>query len=152
MPDRWEILVLDGMSTDKTREIVSRLSQRHPEVVLVDNHERTKPKALNLGIERARGQIVMRIDAHAEYESDYIRRCLDCIQETDADNVGGVRKTHVRQGDGALAMAAALAVSDPVAVGDAHYRSSNQQQRKYVDTVFCGCYRREVFRSHRAVQ
>jgi glycosyltransferase involved in cell wall biosynthesis len=141
-PERLEILVLDGMSTDGTRQIVQGFASRHPKVRLIDNPSGTKPDALNLGIRLTQADIVMRVDAHAVYPSDYVERLVDGLRRNGADNIGGVRKTY--EGKGAVEQAIAAGISHPFAAGNAYWRTGSVQLRR-VDTVFCGCYRRDAF-------
>src|SRR5207244_2291921 len=70
--DRLEVLIVDGMSDDGTRAVITDYASRYPMIQLLDNPERTTPHALNLGIARARGRIIMRMDAHAAYPTNYI--------------------------------------------------------------------------------
>src|SRR5206468_1020252 len=85
----FEVIVVDGMSTDGTREIVARIAAEDPRVRWIDNPDRTTPCGLNRGIHAARGEIIARIDAHTEYATDYLVQCLRVLEETGADNVGG---------------------------------------------------------------
>ncbi len=139
-----DIVVVDGMSDDQTREIVAQYAKRFSNIRLLDNPQRNKPAALNLAIEATDSEVVMRIDAHAEYESDYISRLVRGLDEYDADNMGGVRVTS--SGEGAWQQAVGIAISHPFAAGNAVYRTGvKSAEPREVDTVFCGCYRREVF-------
>src|SRR5688572_16956450 len=70
--DDLEVLVVDGMSEDGTRAVIERYSERHSEIRLLDNANRTTPSALNIGLSKARGAIIVRMDAHAQYPSNYI--------------------------------------------------------------------------------
>src|SRR2546422_970398 len=90
--DRLEVLVVDGRSDDGTRDIVEEYSARFPCVRLLDNPRGAVPPALNIGIARASGDVIMRMDAHAELERGYITGCLAALDEHNADNVGGVWK------------------------------------------------------------
>jgi succinoglycan biosynthesis protein ExoA len=87
---RIEILVLDGRSTDRTRKIVSELAAQDARIRLIDNPGRIQSCALNVGIENATGEWILRLDAHASYPSDYLNRCLATALRTGADNVGGI--------------------------------------------------------------
>ena len=87
--DRLEVLVVDGSSDDGTRDIVEGYSARFPCIRLLDNPRRAVPSALNIGIARASGDVIMRMDAHAELERGYIAGCLAALDEHDVDNVGG---------------------------------------------------------------
>ena len=86
----YEILVVDGMSDDGTRDILTRLAQDTPQLRVIDNLARITPCALNLGIQAARGCYIAIIGAHARYAPDYIRQSVAVLEVTGADNVGGV--------------------------------------------------------------
>jgi len=142
--DRTEILLVDGMSDDGTREIVRKYADAEPRLRLIDNPGRRKPVALNLGILEARGDVIIRLDVHAVYENDYLRRCVEgLLAYPEADNVGGTRRAEPRD-DRLLSRAVALANTHRLAAGNANYRVGASGPR-WVDTVFGGCYRRAVF-------
>lgn len=141
----WEILIVDGGSTDGTLDVVADYRAKYPFIRLIPNPARIKPIALNIGIKAARGDVIMRIDAHARYARDYVRRCVEGLRERGVENIGGIRETHTDSNAGALGLALSLAVSAPAAVGGAHYRTGRQVEPGLVDTVFCGCYPRHVF-------
>src|SRR5437867_7891546 len=82
--DRIELLVVDGMSEDRTREIVTGYATRQRTVRLLDNRRRITPAALNVGIRAATGEIIMRMDAHVVYPPQYITRLIDALQTSDA--------------------------------------------------------------------
>jgi succinoglycan biosynthesis protein ExoA len=138
--ERLEVLVVDGRSTDHSREIVRAVSDRVPQLRLLDNERRISPAAFNIGIRNARGEVLTIISAHCSLAPDYVSSCVEYLQKTDADCVGGPIET-VGETEGAKAIA--LAMSSPFGVGDALFRYS--QQESYVDTLAFGAYRREVF-------
>ena len=138
-----EILVVDGQSDDGTREILSRYATRHPYIILLENPRRTTPAALNVAIRAASGSVIIRMDAHVLYPWYYIRRLVEALEETGADNVGGVLDT-VAVDDTPTARAIALGLSHPFGVGNSHFRTGSRVRRE-VDTVPFGCYRREIF-------
>jgi glycosyltransferase involved in cell wall biosynthesis len=140
--DELEIIVVDGMSTDRTREIVGEYCKNYPFIKMIDNPWHIKPKALNIGIESTKSDVVMRIDAHAVYAKDYISKLLHGLFQYNTDNIGGIRETY--SGDTPIANAIAAGISHSFSVGNAYWRTGTKSLRK-VDTVFCGCYRREVF-------
>ncbi len=140
--DFLKIIVVDGMSTDRTRKIVDVYCQRYPIIEMIDNPWHIKPKALNLGIKSTKSDVLMRIDAHAVYAKDYISKLVQGLFQHEADNIGGVRETDL--GKTPMAKAIAVAISHPFSVGNAYWRTGTKTLRK-VDTVFCGCYRRDVF-------
>src|SRR5213076_1626439 len=77
--ERLEVLVVDGMSGDGTREFVARLVEREPAIRLLDNPQRITPTALNIGIRAARGDVIVRMDAHVVYPPDHIPRSVAAL-------------------------------------------------------------------------
>ena len=142
--DNMEILVVDGMSNDKTREIVKEYEKKYPQIKLVDNPQRTVPYAMNYGIKQAKGDIIVRLDAHSIYPENYIEKLVYWLEKLNADNVGGVWDTQPAN-DSLEAKAIALATSHPFGIGNAQYRISNKKEPYEVDTVPFGCYKKEVF-------
>ena len=140
--DRLEILVVDGMSDDGTRDILCRCAQQDRRIRIIDNPDRIVPTAMNLGITHARGEAVIRLDCHSDYAPDYIAKCLEVLTRTGADNVGGYITT--RPGtDSAIGRAIAAATSSRFGVGGSAFRTGGGERE--VDTVPFGCYRRDVF-------
>lgn len=141
--DSMEILLIDGMSTDGTREFISAYAATHPFFRLIDNPQRTVPYALNNGISQATGDIVIRIDAHCKYPADYFSRLVHYLLELGADNVGGVCRTLPANGS-TKALAIALCLCHPFGVGGSDFRIG-ANRIKQVDTVPFGCFRRSLF-------
>jgi len=138
--DKVEILVVDGMSEDGTRDIVTAMAVCNPRVQLMDNPERIVSTALNRGVHAAHGEIIIRVDGHAVIAPDYLRRCVETLAAVDADCVGGPIHT---VGETPHACGIALAQSSPFGVGNAAFRYATKE--RYVDTLAFGAYRREVF-------
>jgi len=138
-----EVLVIDGMSQDGTRAIVSEYAKQYPFLRMVDNERQTTPCALNIGIRESKGTIIVRMDAHATYCRDYVSKLLSFLHSSGADNVGGVRLS-VPGGPGVIAASIACAVSHPFGVGSSLYTFDRPEPR-WFDTVWGGCYRREIF-------
>jgi glycosyltransferase involved in cell wall biosynthesis len=141
--DRLEVLVCDGLSDDGTREIVAGYAARHRFIRLVDNPQRITPCAMNAGIREAQGDVIMPMGAHAVYSPSYISQLVAALEETGADNVGGVLVTLPANGT-PLARALAVGLSHPFGVGNSYFRIG-AAERRLVDTVPFGCYRRAVF-------
>jgi glycosyltransferase involved in cell wall biosynthesis len=145
--DRYEIIVVDGRSEDRTREEIEAFKSTRPEVavVLIDNPARKIPAALNLGVAAARGEIIARMDAHAVPSEGYVRRCVEVLRQADAGVVG--MPCHVLPGaDTLLARAIAYAVSHPFGIGDAKYRlSKGAALQEAVDTVAFSCFRKSLW-------
>ena len=138
---RLEVLVVDGRSTDRSREVVSARQETVPQLRLLDNEKRISPAAFNIGIREAKGQVVIILGAHCYVAPDYVSRCVEYLNKTGADCVGGPIETI---GETDTARGIALAMSSPFGVGDALFRYSDHEQ--YVDTLAFGAYRRDVFR------
>ncbi|MFN8486682.1 MAG: glycosyltransferase family 2 protein [Caldilineaceae bacterium] len=141
--EKLEILVVDGMSKDGTREIIQQYEKEYPFIKLVDNPQKITPIAMNLGIQKATGQVIMVMGAHAVYEKDYITKCIKYLYAYDADNIGGVMLTKP-SAKSLIAQGIALTMSSQFGVGNSIFRTGSTSVRE-VDTVFGGCYKRDVF-------
>lgn len=139
--DLLEILIVDGMSDDGTRDIVGRMLAGRASARLLDNPQQIVPTALNIGLAHARGDVVVRIDGHAVAEPDYVSECVNVLEETGADCVGGSIRTVSTT---ATAQAIAQAMASPFGVGDARFRTTHDKA-VWVDTLAFGAYRRQVF-------
>lgn len=139
-PDRFEVIVLDGGSTDGSRELVESMVGRVPNLRIVENRGKHTARGLNLGLAFARGDVIARVDAHAAVEPDYLRESVAALHRSNADVVGGPIRT---LGEGRAGEAVALAVSSPFGVGNAVFRYSQHEQ--WTDTVAFPAYRRDVF-------
>jgi glycosyltransferase involved in cell wall biosynthesis len=148
--DKIEILVADGGSMDATREILERLARDDARIRVVENPDRIQAAGLNAMIRRARGEVIIRMDVHAEYQHDFVRKCVEVLEETGADNVGGAARAKARSSrPGAKApgdwfqRALCAALDSPLAVGGSKYRDSSNEG--FVESVFPGAFRRRVF-------
>lgn len=138
--DRWEVIIADGSSTDGTPERVREFASKHPNVRLLDNPRRTTATGLNAAIAASRGDVIVRMDGHSELPSGYVRICVEELQRTGAEHVGGAVSTVSPSPFGEVV---ALAMSTPFGVGGARFRYSDREE--WVDTVFLGAWRRDVF-------
>lgn len=136
-----EVLVLDGDSTDDSARLVTELAALDPRVRLVRNEDRLQAAAFNRGLAEARGQFLVRMDAHTIYDHDYVAECIRLLEETGAAGVGGVQRAI---GDTPVGEAIAAAVSSRFAAGDAKYRHASQPA--WVDTVYLGAWRTATLR------
>lgn len=136
-----EVICVDGMSDDNTRAIISSYQSRHPRILLLDNPRKTAPAAMNIGLQRARGDILVRVDARCFIAPDYVSQCVRYLRETGAWNVGGRQQTEGQ--DALLSEMIALVTISPFGIGGSKFHYSNKAQ--YVDTVYLGAYPREVF-------
>jgi glycosyltransferase involved in cell wall biosynthesis len=142
--DRLEIIVVDGMSTDRTREIAERFKMTSPiSIRIIPNERRVTPVARNIGIKNARGDFICFLDAHAEYSPDYIARCTTHLAASNADVVGGNLST-MPYVPTAQARAIAEVLHHPLGVGGSRFRMGSPTPQ-WVDAVFGGCYRKGIF-------
>lgn len=135
-----EILVADGMSTDGTREYLEQQAREHPQLRVLDNPGRIVSTGLNAAIRAARGDIIIRMDAHTVYAPDYVRQCLAVLNESGADNVGGPIQTTATT---YLERAIQAVYHSTFAVGGARAHRPNYEG--YVDTVVYGCWEKGLF-------
>lgn len=139
-PDRFEVIVADGMSADGTREAVKNFQKRDARVRLVDNAGRIAPTGLNAALRVARGRVVVRVDGHCEVAPDYVRRCVECLERERVEGVGGPIET---VGETWQARAIAAAMSSSFGVGGAAFRTV-KGRRMYVESVAFPAYTREA--------
>jgi glycosyltransferase involved in cell wall biosynthesis len=138
--DRLEVVVADGGSRDGTRELLASLANRDRRVRFIDNPGRIQARGMNEIIRVARGDVIVRFDAHCDYAPDYVSQCVAELRRTGADNVGGAQRA---QASTPFQHALCAALDSPLGVGGAAYRSPEGEG--FVDTVFCGAFPRAVF-------
>lgn len=139
-PDGIEVLVSDGGSTDRTRELVAGYASPFARLELVDNPRRITVAGLNEGMDAARGDCWIIIGAHSQVRADFVRESVQALQRTGAACVGGPIETI---GEGSMGLAIAAAMSSPFGVGNARFRYAETEGE--VDTVPFGCYHRKVW-------
>lgn len=126
-----EVLVIDGGSSDMTREVVAAREG----VTLLSNPRRIQSCALNLALARARGDIFVRIDGHCLVAPDYVERCVDALARTGAAIVGGAMRVEAA---GALQRGIAGAMRSRLGAGPARFHLGGASG--WVDTVYLGAY------------
>ena len=142
--ENMEWIFVDGCSKDHTVEILEKYQHRYPKLIKIfRNPHKIVPYAMNIGIEASRGKYIVRLDAHADYATNYITKCIYYLENTDADNVGGVAET---KGKGFMGNAIAKMLSSKFGVGNSQFRTNGESG--YVDTVPFGAFKREVFSKH----
>jgi succinoglycan biosynthesis protein ExoA len=139
--ERLEVIVADGMSDDRSRDIVSSYAKRFPQIRLIENSERVTPSGLNAAIAVARGDVISRVDGHCEVATDFISECVQLLHDhPEAWVVGG---PIVHRGAGSFGEAVAIAMSHPLGVGMATHRFPTFEG--YVEGVQFPAFRRWVF-------
>lgn len=138
-PNLLEIVVVDGKSTDGTRDRLKELAYNYPQIKVVENPQRIQSVALNLGLEACQGEFFLRADAHCEYAPDYIEQCVAAFKKSQALNVGGCQRFVAKE---PFQAAIAIAARSWLGNGGAKYRDPNYSG--YADTVYLGCFKKEV--------
>ena len=133
--DRLEILVVDGMSDDGTREYVERcaVNNRQPTLTLLDNPKKIVATAMNIGMRSARGGIILRVDGHCEISPGHLRHCVERLTATRnvPAGVGGPVET---VSESVVGRAIAAAMSSRFGVGGSSFRIGVETER-FADTV-----------------
>jgi len=138
--DRIEILVIDGMSSDGSREVVTEFSTRHSNIRLLDNPAGIVPTGLNIALALAAGDVIVRVDGHCEIARDYVRRSVEHLQAEGIDAVGGPLET---VGETNMAAAIAAAMSSTFGVGGSAFRTVKGKSM-FTDTVAFPAYKRSI--------
>jgi succinoglycan biosynthesis protein ExoA len=146
--DQFEVIIADGLSKDKTRQVIADYQQSHPklQIKLVDNPKRIIPSALNRAIESAQGKFIVRLDAHSMPYPDYLEKCFQDLEAGCGANVGGIWEIQPGFKDKKkptwIARGIVAATTHPLGVGDALYRYAVKAQ--FVDTVPFGAFARQL--------
>ena len=144
--EKMEIFLIDGMSQDRTREIVQCYHERYSFIQLLENHEIYTPVGMNLGITASSGEYVFILSAHAQYKSDYFMKLVKNIEKLNADCVGGILITDVKNKNKKSSSIKDV-LMNKFGVGNASFRIGSNEI-KAVDTVAFGCYRRSTFEKY----
>lgn len=138
-----EVLVVDGGSRDRTRELVGSTAAGDPRVRLLDNRARIIPAGLNVGLRAARGRWLVRVDGHSTIPPDYVARVVAHLASSRSWGAVGGRKDAAA--DGATGRAIAAALGSRFGVGDSYYHYGTEPRE--VDHVPFGSYPVELLRS-----
>jgi len=138
--DNIEALVCDGMSDDKTQDIIKEFNINYPQIKLVTNEKKVAPTAMNLGIKASEGDIIVIFGAHAYMDKDYIKLCVEKLNSADIACVGG---RIINISENSMAKAISFSMGSPFGVGNALFRFSEKEQ--FVDTVAFGAYKKSIF-------
>ena len=137
--ESFELLVVDGMSTDRTREILEEIARDDPRLRVLDNPGRIVPTAMNIGIRAARGRYIVRVDGHSRIPNDYLSEVLRAFEESGAECVGGAM---VAEGKGFWGRLIALATTSAFGMGGSRFHDRGVARE--MDTVYLGAYPRQV--------
>ncbi len=114
MPEDKEFFIIDGGSDDGTIEIVNKWAEKYSNIHLLDNSNKFVPFALNIGISKSKGDPIIRLDAHTEYEEDYFIQIINTFEKSGADIVGGPMRA---KGNTAFQRAVAYCTSTSFGIG-----------------------------------
>jgi len=137
----FEVIIADGMSNDGTRDYLENIG--NPDIRVIDNPGRYVSHGLNEAILAARGKLIIRMDVHSVYAGDYIVKCVETLERTKAENVGG---PWLLDGKAYFSKAIAAAFLSPLATGGQNSHDPDYEGR--VDTVHLGCWRKKVLIEH----
>ena len=136
--DRMGIIAADGGSIDDSRAVIEQFSANDDRILLVDNPLHTAAAGLNVGLEHARGELILRVDAHSTISHDYIEQCVSILEaRPEIGDVGGVLRPI---GETRAGKAIATALRSPFSMGGSPSRYTARPAE--VDTVYLGAYRR----------
>ena len=139
---KFEVIFVDGNSSDKTIELLKKsLNGKELDYIIINNPKKITPISVNMGIRKAKNDIIIRLDAHSEYPSNYISKCVYYLNNVEADNVGCLVRTESKT---KIGKAIANVVSSKFGVGNSKFRTNADSG--YVDTVPFGTFRKELFK------
>jgi len=137
-----EIIIVDGDSSDNTLEVVGELASIYNFIRVLNNPKKVIPAAMNIGINAAKFEIIMKMDAHSQYDKNYINICVENLIKNKVDNVGG-KVIHVPRENTYIGNSICIALSSPFGVGNSFFRIGSDK-KKFVDTVPFGCYKKST--------
>ena len=137
----YEILIADGMSTDGTRQIIKTFQKKNKNIFLFDNQKKIVSTGFNIALTKAKGNIIIRLDGHAEFPPDYFKKCLKALIKKKTYCVGGII---IYRSKGIIGESIKIAQSSNFGVGGVTFRKKNIKA-KFVDTLAFGAYDRKIF-------
>jgi glycosyltransferase involved in cell wall biosynthesis len=138
-PGELEIVLAVGPSRDRTQEIAEKLAAEDPRVIVVANPSGRTPQGLNIAIKASQYSIIVRVDGHSLLPPDYVRVAVETMEETGADNVGGIMAA---EGVTPFEKAVARAMTSKLGVGSAPFHVGGGAGE--VETVYLGTFRRSA--------
>jgi glycosyltransferase involved in cell wall biosynthesis len=142
--DHLEFIIADGLSTDGTRDLLAAESSKDNRISVLTNEARTTPHALNLALEKATGEVIVRMDVHAKYPKNYITKLVSKLEaDKSIGNVGAVLITSPAN-DSLVSRGIAKAMSSRIGVGNSKFRTGAAKD-VFTDTVPFGCFPKKIF-------
>ena len=136
-----EIIIVDGLSDDGTKEILSDIQKKDSRIIVIDNVKKITPVALNLGVKKATGDHIFILGAHAKITNDYVTNCFQIFENHNDVSCAGGPITSIS--NSALGKAIALAMSSSIGVGNAKHRFPDYEG--YAEMACFPVFKKEVF-------
>ena len=136
---KFEILIIDGMSTDHSIDIIRDYAKKYSNIKIFENHKRLLAPALNIGLKNAEGEIIVRLDAHSIMNKNYIENCVKLLQSGNADVVGGIL-INMPYDKSIVSRTISCALTSFFGVGNATHRTGIKSETQYVDSVPFGSF------------
>lgn len=137
--ENFSIIIVDGGSEDQTVGVVEELMLKYPNVRLLKHVKKHVPISLNMAIQESRAKYIVRADVHTNYSYDYIEKCVEYLESTGADNVGGPM---IPVGRSFFQKTVAASYYSKFALGGGKIHDPTYEG--YSDTVYLGAFRRET--------
>lgn len=139
-----ELFLVDGMSSDRTRDVIAEYQIKYPWIKVLDNPKRIAPCAMNIGIKASSGEVIIRLDAHVLYPTNYFSVLVNNLNKLPgAENVGAICNT-LPINNSVVAQSIAAVLSSSFGMGNSYFRVGASEVME-VDTVPFGCFHRTVF-------
>ena len=140
-PDsKLEILIIDGLSKDNTLVIAQEFANKFTNIRLISNPKIYQSAALNIGIKESKGDFIIRADAHAIYDKNYITSTIHLLHKGVYENVGPVQ---ISIGNTLIEKAIAKAMNSKIGMGNAKYRLDKRGVFE-VKSVWLGAWKKET--------
>lgn len=138
-----EIIIIDGGSNNETLKVINTYQKDYSFIKLISNPQKITPISLNMGIKNSIGDYILIASAHSSFQDGYLAKCLDIIEKTNADVVGGTIETKPLN-NSLKANSIAAVLANRFGVGNSMFRTGINKLIE-VDTVPFGLYKRNIF-------
>ena len=138
--DNMEVIIVDGLSTDKTLHIIKNFQSTYNNITILENCNKIVPSGFNLALNIAKGEIIIRVDGHSIISRDYVSRCVELLKTKKASNVGGLINPISHEFFGKVV---ASATSSRFGIGNSEFHYI--KKAKWAETVYLGAWKRNIF-------
>ncbi|MFN8577296.1 MAG: glycosyltransferase family 2 protein [Candidatus Sericytochromatia bacterium] len=134
-----EIIFVDGNSQDQSIKLLKEYASKKQNIHIYNNEKKIVPISMNIGIKNSNGKYVIRLDSHSKYNKDYLSKCVEVLQKTNAENVGGAIRLI-----GELPVQKAIKLATTCAFGIGNSGFHYEDYEGYVESVYLGAYRKDI--------